>query len=82
MDTTDDPSPSTPTARRGSSGCSTPCAHKGSSTPTSSGTRPWNSSAETRYMVLPRRPTGTESLAKDELAAPVTRNALIGTAAV
>lgn len=33
-------------------------------------------------MVLPRRPTGTESLAKDELAAPVTRNALIGTAAV
>lgn len=42
----------------------------------------WDSSAETRYMVLPRRPAGTESLTEDELAALVTRNALIGTAAV
>jgi nitrile hydratase len=33
-------------------------------------------------MVLPRRPEGTESLAADELAALVSRNALIGTAAV
>ncbi|WP_369259797.1 nitrile hydratase subunit alpha [Streptomyces sp. R35] len=42
----------------------------------------WDSSAETRYMVLPRRPAGTESLPETELAALVTRNALIGTAAV
>jgi nitrile hydratase len=33
-------------------------------------------------MVLPRRPAGTESLSEDELAALVSRNALIGTAAV
>ncbi|MGW2566866.1 nitrile hydratase subunit alpha [Streptomyces sp. NPDC001537] len=42
----------------------------------------WDSSAETRYMVLPRRPEGTETLDEDQLAALVTRNALIGTAAV
>ncbi|MFD3837060.1 nitrile hydratase subunit alpha [Streptomyces sp. NPDC058642] len=42
----------------------------------------WDSSAESRYMVLPRRPEGTEGLREDELAALVTRNALIGTAAV
>jgi nitrile hydratase len=42
----------------------------------------WDSSAESRYMVLPRRPDGTEGLGEEELAALVTRNALIGTAAV
>ncbi|MFG2471297.1 nitrile hydratase subunit alpha [Streptomyces canus] len=42
----------------------------------------WDSSAETRYMVLPRRPRATEGLGEEELAALVTRNALIGTAAV
>ncbi|WP_369246912.1 nitrile hydratase subunit alpha [Streptomyces sp. R41] len=42
----------------------------------------WDSSAETRYMVLPRRPADTQSLREEELAALVTRNALIGTAAV
>ncbi|MFI6661381.1 nitrile hydratase subunit alpha [Streptomyces sp. NPDC050523] len=42
----------------------------------------WDSSAETRYMVLPRRPEGTDGLGEDQLAALVTRNALIGTAAV
>ncbi|WLW54660.1 nitrile hydratase subunit alpha [Streptomyces sp. YU58] len=42
----------------------------------------WDSSAETRYMVLPRRPEGTQELAEEELAALVTRNALIGTAAL
>ncbi|KPI17333.1 nitrile hydratase, alpha subunit [Actinobacteria bacterium OK074] len=42
----------------------------------------WDSSAQTRYMVLPRRPEGTDDLAEPELAALVTRNALIGTAAV
>lgn len=42
----------------------------------------WDSSAETRYMVLPRRPDGTENLTEEQLAALVTRYALIGTAAV
>lgn len=42
----------------------------------------WDSTSETRYMVLPRRPDGTDSLTEAELAALVTRNALIGTAAV
>ncbi|NGO15305.1 nitrile hydratase subunit alpha [Streptomyces sp. HC44] len=41
----------------------------------------WDSSAETRYMVLPRRPPGTDSLPERELASLVTRNALIGTGA-
>ena len=42
----------------------------------------WDASAESRYMVLPRRPEGTEGLHEDELAALVTRKGLIGTAAV
>ncbi|GAB3360611.1 nitrile hydratase subunit alpha [Modestobacter lapidis] len=42
----------------------------------------WDASAESRYLVLPRRPEGTEGLAEDELAALVTRKGLIGTAAV
>ena len=42
----------------------------------------WDASAESRYMVLPRRPDGTEGLAEDELAGLVTRKGLIGTAAV
>jgi len=42
----------------------------------------WDASAETRYMVLPRRPSGTEDLGEPELAALVTRNGLIGVAPV
>jgi nitrile hydratase len=42
----------------------------------------WDSSAETRYLVLPRRPAGTEGLGEAALAAVVTRNGLIGTATV
>ena len=40
--------------------------------------RVWDSTAEVRYLVLPKRPTGTEGLSEDELAALVTRNAMIG----
>ena len=40
--------------------------------------RVWDSSAEVRYMVLPRRPLGTESLGVEELAALVTRDSMIG----
>jgi nitrile hydratase len=42
----------------------------------------WDSSAEMRYMVLPRRPAGTERLGEAELVALVTRDALIGVAEV
>src|SRR5438067_8429948 len=44
--------------------------------------RIWDSSAEIRYMVLPRRPEGTEGLSEPELAALVTRDAMIGLALV
>jgi nitrile hydratase len=42
----------------------------------------WDSTSETRYMVLPRRPAGTEGLGEEALAGLVTRNGLIGTAAL
>lgn len=40
--------------------------------------RVWDSSAEVRYLVLPQRPTGTESLDEAALAALVTRDSMIG----
>jgi len=42
----------------------------------------WDSSSELRYMVLPERPAGTEGLSEEELAALVTRDAMIGVAKV
>ena len=42
----------------------------------------WDSSAESRYLVLPRRPGGTQDLSEAELAGLVTRNGLIGVAAL
>ena len=42
--------------------------------------RVWDSSAEIRYMVLPLRPEGTEGMSEQELAALVTRDAMIGVA--
>jgi nitrile hydratase len=42
----------------------------------------WDSTAEARYMVLPQRPAGSDTLDEDELAGLVTRNGLIGTAVV
>jgi nitrile hydratase subunit alpha len=50
--------------------------------PASTAIAVWDASAESRYMVLPRRPEGTAGLAEEELAALVTRKGLIGTAAV
>ena len=41
--------------------------------------RVWDSTAETRFLVLPMRPAGTEGLGEDELAALVTRDCMIGT---
>ncbi len=42
--------------------------------------RVWDSTAELRYMVLPERPAGTEGMTEDELAALVSRDAMIGVA--
>jgi nitrile hydratase len=44
--------------------------------------RVWDSSAEIRYLVLPERPSGTEHRSEKELAALVTRDAMIGVARV
>jgi nitrile hydratase len=40
--------------------------------------RVWDSSAETRYMVLPERPAGTDGMTEAQLADLVTRDAMIG----
>jgi nitrile hydratase len=42
----------------------------------------WDASAESRYMVLPVRPAGTGDMTEEQLAGLVTREGLIGTAAV
>ena len=44
--------------------------------------RVYDVTAEERYFVLPERPPGTDSLSEDELAALVTRDAMIGVARV
>ena len=44
--------------------------------------RVWDSSAEMRYLVLPERPEGTDGLSEEQLAALVTRDAMIGVAQV
>ena len=42
--------------------------------------RVWDSTAELRYLVIPERPPGTEQMTEPELAALVTRDAIIGVA--
>ena len=44
--------------------------------------RVWDSTAEIRYLVLPERPADTEKMSEDELAALVTRDAMIGVAKI
>jgi nitrile hydratase len=51
----------------------------GISLPQATEIRVWDSTAETRYLVLPMRPSGTAGLSADELAALVTRDSMIGT---
>jgi nitrile hydratase len=55
-------------------------AEMGLDLPPSTAVRVWDSSAEMRYMVLPRRPAGTDGLAEADLVALITRDALIGVA--
>jgi nitrile hydratase len=42
----------------------------------------WDSTSEMRYLVFPERPAGSEQMSEDELAALVSRDAMIGTAKV
>jgi nitrile hydratase subunit alpha len=44
--------------------------------------RVWDSMADLRYLVLPERPEGTESMTEAQLAALVTRDAMVGVAKV
>jgi nitrile hydratase len=44
--------------------------------------RVWDSSAEVRYMVLPQRPSGADTLDEADLAGLIPRDALIGVAEV
>jgi nitrile hydratase len=39
-----------------------------------------DSTADIRYLVMPRRPAGTEGMSEDELAALITRDSMIGVA--
>jgi nitrile hydratase len=47
--------------------------------PESTEIRVWDSTAEVRYLVIPRRPPGTDGLTEGELASLVTRDSMIGT---
>jgi nitrile hydratase subunit alpha len=44
--------------------------------------RVWDSTAEVRYLVFPERPAGSEKLGEAELAALVTRDAMVGVSRV
>jgi len=47
--------------------------------PASTNIRVWDSTAETRFIVLPMRPAGTEGWSEEKLAGLVTRDCMIGT---
>ena len=51
----------------------------GVSLPKETEIRVWDSTAETRFIVVPMRPAGTEGWSEDKLAGLVTRNSMIGT---
>lgn len=44
--------------------------------------RVWDSNADLRYLVLPKRPEGTDNMSADDLAKLVNRDSMIGTALV
>ena len=54
----------------------------GVSLPAQTEVRVWDSTAELRYLVLPIRPPGTDDFSEAQLAALVTRDAMIGTGIV
>ncbi|MEO8037644.1 MAG: nitrile hydratase subunit alpha [Betaproteobacteria bacterium] len=51
----------------------------GVSLPPATEIRVWDSTAETRYLVVPQRPPGTEGWSEERLASIVTRDSMIGT---
>ncbi len=52
----------------------------GTELPVETEVRVWDSTSEVRFIVLPRRPAGTDDLDEAELAALVTRDSMIGVA--
>ena len=50
----------------------------GVSLPKDTEIRVWDSTAETRFLVLPMRPTGTDGWSEEQLAAIVTRDCMVG----
>ena len=44
--------------------------------------RVWDTTADTRYMVMPQRPAGTEGLSLEQLTALISKDALIGVARI
>jgi nitrile hydratase len=54
----------------------------GVSLPPDTEIRVWDSTAETRYLVVPMRPVGTEDWSEERLATLVTRDSMIGTGLV
>lgn len=52
----------------------------GTNIPETTEVRVLDSTADIRYLVIPRRPAGTDGMSEDELAALVTRDSMIGTA--
>ena len=53
-------------------------AEFGAGPPADAEVRVLDSTADLRYLVLPRRPAGTEGMSEEELAALVTRDSMIG----
>jgi nitrile hydratase len=47
--------------------------------PPDTAVRVWDSTAETRFLVVPMRPAGTDGWSEEQLAALVTRDSMIGT---
>jgi len=54
-------------------------AEFGITLPKDTGIRVWDSTAETRFIVLPMRPAGTGGWSEEKLAELVTRDSMIGT---
>jgi nitrile hydratase len=54
-------------------------AEFGVTLPPETGVRVWDSTAETRFIVLPMRPAGTDGWTEQRLAELVTRDSMIGT---
>jgi nitrile hydratase len=52
----------------------------GVSLPAGTAVRVWDSTAEIRYLVIPKRPAGTDGMDEDALMGLISRDSMIGTA--